>query len=96
MAEISITLIIADRPYKLTVKREEEALFRDAAQVINDRIKSYSTSYAFKDRQDLLAMVALQYTTNALKNERIQSFRDKELINKLIEIEALLEDGNKN
>lgn len=92
MGEQAITLTIADRPYKLIVKEEDEAIFRDATQRINENIKGYSSNYAFKDRQDLLAMVALQYSTNAIKNERIQSYRDTELIEKLHQINHVLDE----
>jgi cell division protein ZapA len=91
MEEQSITVTIADRPYKLTVKREDEEIFREATKYINERLKSYAANFAFKDRQDLLAMVALQYTTNALKNERIMAFRDKELVDKLANLNTMLD-----
>ena len=93
MEEQSITVTIADRPYKLTVKREDEEIFRDATKHINERLKSYAANFSFKDKQDLLAMVALQYTTNALKNERVMAFRDKELVGKLSELHILLENN---
>ncbi len=91
MEEQSITVTIADRPYKLTVKREDEEIFRDATKHINERLKSYAANFSFKDRQDLLAMVALQYTTNALRNERILAFRDKELVEKLANLNTILD-----
>ena len=91
MDEQSISVTIADRPYKLTVKREDEEIFREATKYINDRLKSYAANFSFKDRQDLLAMVALQYTTNALRNERILAFRDKEMVGKLQELNTLLD-----
>jgi len=91
MEEQSITVTIADRPYKLTVKREDEEIFREATKYINDRLKSYAANFSFKDKQDLLAMVALQYTTNALQNERVLAFRDKELVEKLANLNAMLE-----
>jgi cell division protein ZapA len=91
MDEQSITVTIADRPYKLTVKREDEEIFREATKYINDRLKSYAANFSFKDKQDLLAMVALQYTTNALQNERVLAFRDKELVEKLANLNAMLD-----
>ncbi|GHV72608.1 hypothetical protein FACS1894201_02820 [Bacteroidia bacterium] len=89
MEEQSIILVIADRPYKLQVRPEDEALFRDATKHINERIKVYKT-YAFKDSQDLIAMVALQYTTNALRNERMVKFRDQDMITKLNAVNEIL------
>jgi cell division protein ZapA len=91
MDEQSITVTIADRPYKLTVKREDEEIFREATKYINDRLKSYAANFSFKDKQDLLAMVALQYTTNALKNERILAFQNKGLEEKLTTLNSLLD-----
>jgi len=90
MEEQSITVTIADRPYKLTVKREDEEIFREATKYINDRLKSYAANFSFKDKQDLLAMVALQYTTNSLRNERVLAFRDKELAEKLAHLNNML------
>ncbi|MCL2682077.1 MAG: cell division protein ZapA [Bacteroidales bacterium] len=91
MEEQSITVTIADRPYKLTVKREDEEIFREATKFINERLKSYAANFAFKDRQDLLTMVALQYTTNSLRNERVLAFRDKELEGKLVNLNRMLD-----
>jgi cell division protein ZapA (FtsZ GTPase activity inhibitor) len=78
MSEFSISITVADRPYKLVVEKEQEELFRNAAKMIDKRIKEYSGSYAFKDKQDLLAMVALEYTVSFLQNEK--SILDSEYI----------------
>jgi cell division protein ZapA (FtsZ GTPase activity inhibitor) len=78
MSEFSISIAIADRPYKLVVEKEQEELFRNAAKLIDKRIKEYSGSYAFKDKQDLLAMVALEYTVSFLQNE--QNTKESELM----------------
>ena len=69
MSEFSISITVADRPYKLVVEKMQEEVFRNAAKLIDKRIKEYSSSYAFKDKQDLLAMVALEYTVSFLQNE---------------------------
>ena len=69
MSEFSISITVADRPYKLVVEKMQEEVFRNAAKLIDKRIKEYSGSYAFKDKQDLLAMVALEYTVSFLQNE---------------------------
>lgn len=90
MNEIPITVTICDRSYKLTVKPEDEAIFRESATRINDRIRSYGQHYAFKDYQDLLAMVALQYTSRALREEKRQAFRDGELEDRLKQLDRIL------
>ena len=38
MNEIPITVTICDRSYKLTVKPEDDVIFRESANRINDRI----------------------------------------------------------
>jgi cell division protein ZapA len=93
MDELTISVTIADRPYRLTIKRSEEETIRKAANEINKKIKYYSENYAYNDRQDLLAMVTLEKTTDALTVETSFSRSDREIESKLIEIENLLTDG---
>lgn len=71
MSEITISLQIAERPYKLVIAQEHETLFRQAAELIGRRMTDYSGSYTYKDKQDLLAMVALEYATNFLQDEQM-------------------------
>lgn len=60
MDKISLKIIIAGRTYPLTIKKEEEAAIKAAAERINSNIKKLQNSYAVKDMQDLLAMTSLQ------------------------------------
>ena len=92
MEEITINIVIADKSYKLTVARADEGKVRKAASLINERIKSYSSHYAFKDMQDLLAMTALQFATSVVKMESEVSFKDQHLERKLNEWNALLSE----
>lgn len=93
MDELTISVTIADRPYRLTIKRSEEETIRKAANEINKKIKFYSENYAYNDRQDLLAMVTLEKTIEAFTVETSFSKNDREIETKLIEIENLLTDG---
>jgi cell division protein ZapA len=93
MEEITINISIADRFYRLIVTREEEERVRKAAAVINDRLKAYGKEYAYKDRQDLLAMAALQYATSTLLFESDVEFKNNHLEKKLIGLDALLEEN---
>lgn len=90
MSEFSITVNIADRSYPMTIDRKDEEVVRKAAKSINQLIKLYSDNYAFKDKQDLLAMVAIHYTTSALNNELQLSNGDTELVARLSEMDKLL------
>jgi cell division protein ZapA len=90
MSEFSISITVADRPYRLVIQKEEEEMFRAAAKLIDKRIKEYSGSYAFKDKQDLLAMVALDYTVNYLQKEHAAQASDFILDQKLTAIDNTL------
>ena len=90
MGEFSISITVADRPYKLVIEKEHEELFRRAAKLIDGRIKAYSNNYAYKDKQDLLAMVALDNTINLLQHERNINEKETTLEKKLIELDKAL------
>jgi cell division protein ZapA (FtsZ GTPase activity inhibitor) len=90
MKELSISLPVAERTYRLMVEKEHEELFRKAAKLIDKRIKEYSGSYAYKDKQDLLAMVALEYATSYLQDEQLLAERGTEWEEKLAEIDQAL------
>lgn len=93
MNELTITVKIADRPYRLTIKKEEEEIIRKAAGLINEKVKNYSDNYAFKDKQDLLAMVALQNGTSVLRTENEAKNMDRRLTDKMKEIDKVLSEG---
>ncbi len=93
MSELTISVTIADRPYRLTIGRDEEETIRKAANEINNKIKFYAERFAFNDRQDLLAMVTLERATDALQKENIIRVKDEELTQKLDEIDRLLSES---
>lgn len=66
MNEVSIRIELAGRAYPLTVHPGEEANIRAAAKEINESIARLKAHYPMTDKQDLLAMAALEVTTRAL------------------------------
>jgi len=90
MDELTITVKIADRPYKMTVKAEEEEVIRKAARLINEKITEYANTYAFNDNQDLLAMVSLWFSTTSLKAQTENRTDHVDLITDLKTLEKLL------
>ncbi|HAH59375.1 MAG: cell division protein ZapA [Lentimicrobium sp.] len=90
MDELAVTVNIADRPYKLRIERREEELVRNAAKSIEEQMKHYANHFEYKDKQDLLAMVALQFTTSNIEKENELNFRNQEMLKKLLEIDAAL------
>ncbi len=69
MSSLQIKVVIAGRTYPLTVSAAEEENIRKAAKNIEDSITLFQENYAVKDKQDLLAMAALQFATQALTKE---------------------------
>jgi cell division protein ZapA (FtsZ GTPase activity inhibitor) len=92
MEEFSITVTIADRIYRLTIERKEEEVVRKAARLINERMSEYAKSYAFKDKQDLLAMVALQFTNSLMSQETSLITENDRMTQKLTAIEGFLDE----
>lgn len=92
MDELSITINIANRPYRLKIKKEEEEVLRESAKKIELLSKEYAKNFHFNDNQDLIAMVALQLANNASSMEKNITFRDTEMTKKLKDIDAYLDD----
>jgi hypothetical protein len=92
MEELSISLAVAERNYRLVIEKEHEVLFRKAAKLIEKRIKDYSTSYAYKDKQDLLAMVAIEYATSFLQDEQLLLEKEDQWEMRLKEIDQALDE----
>jgi len=91
MGEQMITISIADRPYRLAINNEkEEENIRKAAVLINEKLKEYSTHYAFKDKQDLLAMVVLQFAAKVMDLELQNEGESQTTMDGLLEIEKIL------
>lgn len=92
MEELSIKVIIAGRTYPLTIKRSEEEGVRKAAKHVNESIKKYEENYAVRDKQDLLAMYALQVTSQNLELESKAGAQDEEVNKRLVEIDTFVSD----
>jgi cell division protein ZapA (FtsZ GTPase activity inhibitor) len=92
-----ISVIIADRPYRLRIgSEEEEQVLRQAGELINSKMHEYASNFAFRDKQDLLAMVALQYAVDVVKSAESADLK-AEMSKKLTDMEKLLDDYlNKN
>lgn len=91
MSELPATIHILDRPYKMRINADDEQFLREAGVLIDSQAKEYAKLYAYNDRQDLLAMVALTQITQLLKLQHKQQFRDTRLEGRLTEINQLLD-----
>src|SRR5687768_6353270 len=90
MGELSIKVTIAGRVYPLTIRTEEEEGVRKAAKPIEENIQSYSQNYSVKDKQDLLAMCALQFATQMVNIDSKAIADGDGVTESLIELEAFV------
>jgi cell division protein ZapA len=89
--KLKIKLSIADRVYPLTVDMSQEEGLRSASKKIDMMIKQYEENYAVRDKQDVLAMCALQFAAQAEQKQNTNSIDGKETIERLTKINNLLE-----
>jgi len=61
--KLKIKISIADRVYPLTVEYSQEEGLRTASKKIDAMIKQFEENYAVRDKQDVLAMCALQFAS---------------------------------
>jgi len=66
--KIKIKLTVADRVYPLTISPDQEASLRSSAKKVDEMSKQLQQNYAVRDKQDVLAMCALQYAAR-LENQ---------------------------
>lgn len=92
MAEpLKIKVSIAERVYPLTISPEQEEGLRAASKKIDEMIKRFEQNYAVRDKQDVLAMCALQLATQ-LEQRKIDTSEGKEeLLNRLESLDKLLD-----
>lgn len=90
MEEITITVNIADRPYRLKIKRDEETMIRHAVKEIELRLKEYSSQFAFQDKQDLLAMALLHFSATAIRAGNEAPKAGDDVVEKLKKLEEIL------
>jgi cell division protein ZapA len=89
--KLKIKLSIADRVYPLTVDPAQEEGLRSAAKKIESMIKQFEQDYAVRDKQDVLAMCALQFASLVEQKQidkSIDSVETKERLSKLNELLA--------
>lgn len=92
MGELKVNVIIAGRSYPTLVANElEEEGMRKAAKNINNLISKFEQNYAVGDKQDALAMCALQYASKKEINALMTSEEATEVLYKVNELSKLVE-----
>lgn len=73
--KLKIKLSIADRVYPLTIDPKQEEGLRKAAKNIEQLAKNFEKNYAVRDKQDVLAMCALQFASK-IEQKSIEQTED--------------------
>lgn len=88
--KLKIKISIADRVYPLTVDYSQEEALRTASKKIDIMIKQFEQNYAVRDKQDVLAMCALQFASQIEQKKIDTSSVSEETKNKLFELNEFL------
>ena len=89
--KLKIKISIADRVYPLTVNMSQEEGMRSASKKIDVMIKQFEENYAVRDKQDVLAMCALQFASQ-VEQKQVDSSIDSKDLERLKKINDLLFD----
>ena len=90
--KLKIKISIADRVYPLTVDTSQEEGLRSASKKIDAMIKQFEQSYAVRDKQDVLAMCALQFASQVEQNQINNSQSNELNINRLKKLDSKLSE----
>lgn len=88
--KLKIKISIADRVYPLTVNPAQEEGLRSASKKIDATIKQFEENYAVRDKQDVLAMCALQFAAQAEQKQIDNSTGVEDAFNRLKEMDEKL------
>jgi cell division protein ZapA len=89
---ININVIIADRPYPLKVRPDEEELVRSVARQINEKVRELQNLYSAKDKQDFLAMSALMNAVEIANLKKQIQDSESIILQQVTAIARLLQD----
>lgn len=89
--KLKIKISIADRVYPLTVDFSQEEGLRSASKKIDVMMKKFEENYAVRDKQDVLAMCALQFASQVEQKQIDNAINGDETIERIKKMNALLD-----
>ena len=89
--KLKIKISIADRVYPLTVDTAQEEGPRSASKKIDTMIKQFEENYAVRDKQDVLAMCALQFASQTEQKQIDNAIDGEATIERLKKINSVLD-----
>ena len=94
--KLKIKISIADRIYPLTVEPAQEEGLRSASKKIDIMIKQFEESYAVRDKQDVLAMCALQFASQVEQKQIDNAIDGEDTIERIKRLNLLLDQYLEN
>jgi cell division protein ZapA len=91
MEELAVKIRICGRLYPMKVQATDEIRVRTASNLVNEQVKAYSDKFGIHDKQDLLAMVALDCLIDTLKLQD-ETTRDTQALTEQIDALTQLVD----
>ena len=91
--KLKIKISSADRVYPLTVDPSQEEGLRSASKKIDSMIKQFEENYAVRDKQDVLAMCALQFASQVEQKQIDNAISADETIDRIQKINAFLDEN---
>ena len=88
--QLKIKLSIANRMYPLTIAPDQEEGLRKAAKKIEAMIGQFEQNYSVRDKQDVLAMCALQFASQVEQKVIDKENVSEEVKNRLAALDDLL------
>lgn len=85
-----VNIRVAGRNYPLVVQSEEEEILRIAAKKIEKYINTFEKNYNISEKQDALAMAALQLASELENILREKSQEQNEILLRIKKIKKLL------
>ena len=86
---IKITIQVAQRPITMVIQKEWEHYFKEAEQVIDRRFLDFAKKWTYKDQQDLLSMILIDFVVNGLAAEEKLKEYDEEIIPMMESLKSL-------
>jgi cell division protein ZapA len=88
---IPVTVLIADRNYRLRIKPEDEEKLRKTVKLINEKLIEFKTNFAGTDMQDYIAMVLIWLATEQTQPAPAGE-EANELKNKIKQLQKIIEE----
>ena len=89
---LSIQLTIGSKTYPLDINRKNEKIYRDAALLINNKIRRYITIFPEQQTEDYMAMSLIDIAVSLIQEESV----DDKLTDMVHSIDKVLKLDKKN